>query len=152
MDGDYGPRKNRDIIDGAYSRGTYDTLRQSTRGGSGGDGGGGSGGGGVGIGALIVIIVLGYFWFWRPFHKLGEPPVPPVVNQTQTLRLTPYVYQGSHTVLLNGMDLTKPQTPFKFEWGDGTASIGLFRKRTRILSQAARTRFESSQPTLTVQM
>lgn len=38
----------------------------------------------------------------------------------------PEVDRDTRRVVLNGIDTAQPATPFRFEWGDGTASIGFF--------------------------
>jgi formylglycine-generating enzyme required for sulfatase activity len=56
-----------------------------------------------------------------------------------TLRLfDPTIDAGTHTVTLNGVDTAQPTTPFHFDWGDGTESVGFF-PQTKVYQQSGRT-------------
>jgi formylglycine-generating enzyme required for sulfatase activity len=56
-----------------------------------------------------------------------------------TLRLfDPTVDAGTHTITLNGVDTAQPTTPFHFDWGDGTESVGFF-PQTKVYQQSGRT-------------
>jgi hypothetical protein len=52
-----------------------------------------------------------------------------------TLRLfQPQVNASSGTVVINGVDSARPTTPFHFDWGDGSESVGFF-PQTKTYSQ-----------------
>lgn len=66
---------------------------------------------------LAVAVNLALFAFW--VRKKG--------GHEQTLHLyAPIVDQTTGTVVIQGVDTARPRTPFRFEWGDGTTSIGWF--------------------------
>ena len=57
-----------------------------------------------------------------------QAPKPLELRQAPTsLRLfNPTVERATGTVVLNGVDTSRPSIPFQFDWGDGTASVGWF--------------------------
>ena len=56
-----------------------------------------------------------------------------------TLRLfAPQIDPPARRVVLNGVDTARPLTPFHFDWGDGSESVGFF-PQTKIYDQAGRT-------------
>lgn len=53
-----------------------------------------------------------------------------------TLRLfAPQIDSSARTVVLNGVDTARPTTPFHFDWGDGSESVGFF-PQTKVYDQA----------------
>lgn len=56
-----------------------------------------------------------------------------------TLRLfAPQIDPPARRVVLNGVDTARPSTPFHFDWGDGSESVGFF-PQTKMYDQAGRT-------------
>jgi hypothetical protein len=52
-----------------------------------------------------------------------------------TLRLfAPQIDPPARRVVLNGVDTARPSTPFHFDWGDGSESVGFF-PQTKIYNQ-----------------
>lgn len=52
-----------------------------------------------------------------------------------TLRLfPPQIDVSSRTVMINGADSARPTTPFHFDWGDGSESVGFF-PQTKVYGQ-----------------
>jgi hypothetical protein len=49
----------------------------------------------------------------------------------------PVIEPSMRRVVLNGVDTARPSTPFHFDWGDGTASVGFF-PQTKMYDEAGR--------------